>query len=398
MRLAERTGSWRTRLVFPDRLAAGEYPASAAPVVRGSTVFFASQEQVRDGWRQHLERGADGGSGGGYSYGVYGTPTAVELGLRIAELEGARHTFVVPSGQASIALIYLAFCRPGCHVLLPWTAYGPSKELGAGLLAAWQVDVELYDPLVGGGIAALLRPETALVWCESPGSITMEVQDVPAIVAAAHARGVPVALDNTYSAGVLFDAFAHGVDVSMQALTKYVGGHGDVLLGSVSVGTEAAFERVGDVNRALGYSASPDECSLALRGLQTLAVRMDAIERSALELAQWFAERDEIAAVLHPALPGCGGHDVWARDFSGSASLFSVVFREGISQEQVNRFVNALRLFRIGWSWGGVNSLVMSYPGLERPGKPVGPIVRFHVGLEDVRELIADVEAALALI
>jgi len=260
------------------------------------------------------------------------------------------------------------------------------------------VEVEFYDPLIGAGIAQLIRPETALIWCESPGSITMEVQDVPAIVAAAHAMGVPVALDNTYAAGVLFDAFAHGVDVSMQALTKYVGGHSDLLLGSVSVANEDAYSRIGDTHRLLGLHASPDDCSLALRGLQTLGVRLDAMERSALVIAQWLAQQPEIATVLHPALLSCPGHEHWKRDFSGSASVFSIVFREDIDREQANAFVSSLKLFKIGWSWGGVNSLVMAFPPLNRPSFKAGSVIRFHIGLEEQSELLAELARALRTI
>ncbi|HEY4355788.1 MAG TPA: cystathionine beta-lyase [Acidobacteriaceae bacterium] len=379
---------WRSKLIHPEGKAPEGFRSLATPTYRGSTVVFASQGEIKEGWRQ-TERG--------YTYGLYGTPTALELGARIAELEEARHTFLVPSGQAAIALIWLSFCGAGSHALLPWNAYGPNKEIAEGLLRRCNIDVELYDPMIGGEIASLLRPNTALVWCESPGSVSMEVQDVPAIVAAAHAKGIPVALDNTYAAGVLFDAFAHGVDVSMQALTKYVGGHSDLLLGSVSAGTEDAYERLGPTWRALGMAASPDDCSLALRGLQTLAVRLDAMEESTVEIASWLADRPEIETVLHPAFPDCPGHENWKRDFLGSASLFSIVFDSRFTPEQVNGFVDALKLFKIGWSWGGVTSLATAYPTLHRPGKNYGGrIVRLNIGLEQPADLIADLAAALA--
>ncbi|MEK6397745.1 MAG: PLP-dependent transferase, partial [Terriglobus sp.] len=256
---------------------------------------------------------------------------------------------------------------------------------------------DLYDPMSGGGIATLIRENTSLIWCESPGSITMEVQDVPAIVAAAHARGVVVAIDNTYAAGVLFDAFAHGVDVSVQALTKYVGGHSDLLLGSVSVATDDAYERVGAMHRTLGMNVSPDDCSLALRGLQTLAVRLEKLERSTLEIAQWLAARDEVDVVLHPALPSCPGHEIWKRDFAGSASIFSFLFSPRYSVEQVHAFVDRLKLFRLGWSWGGVHSLVLVYPTLTRiDANHQGRLVRLNIGLEETSDLIADLESSLS--
>lgn len=382
--------NWRSRLSHPRDLDRGDFRSLAVPVHRGSTVIFPTQQDTREGWRDHAE--------GEYSYGIYGTPTALELASRMASLEGARHTFLVGSGQSAIALIYLAFCDAGSHVLVPSNAYGPNKELGAGLLQRLRIEAEVYEPSIGAGIAGLIRSNTSLIWCESPGSITMEVQDVPAIVAAAHAAAVPVALDNTYAAGVLFDAFAHGVDVSMQALTKYAGGHSDVFLGSVSVRDESAYTRVGDTHRALGLSASPDDCSLVLRGLETLAVRMDAMERSALRVAEWLADQPAIERVLHPALRSCEGHELWARDFTGSASIFSVVFRAELLQENVFRFVNALRIFRIGWSWGGTASLLMAYPGLSRPRYGTGCIVRFHIGLEPSEDLIGDLQQALTVL
>lgn len=349
------TRHWRTRLVHPRVAASQDFRALVPAIHRGPTVLFERVAEARDDWR-----------GEGYSYGLYGTPTTRELALRIADLEGARAGFVVPGGQAAIALIYLAFCRAGDHALLPETAYGPNRELADELLAGLGITVETYDPLIGSGIAALIRRNTRLIWCESPGTITMEVQDVPAIVATAHAAGVPVALDNTYAAGVLFDAFALGVDVSMQALTKYVGGHSDILLGTVSVGTAEAQERIGATHRLLGMAVSPDDCALALRGLETLAVRLDRLEKTTLEVAHWLKARPEVALVLHPALPDCPGHEIWRRDFTGSASVFSVVFEPGWDTQRVTDFVEALRLFRLGFSWGGTHSLAMAYPPLPR--------------------------------
>lgn len=332
----------------------------------------------------------------GWSYGRHGTPTALELTGRIAELEGARHTFLVPCGQAAISLIYLSFCRAGSHALLPSNVYGPNRKLALGLLRGLGIEVETYDPLIGAGIGSMIRENTALIWCESPGSVTMEIQDLPAIVAAAHARNVPVALDNTYAAGVLLDAFGMGVDVSMQALTKYIGGHSDVLMGSVSVGTEAAYRAVGSAHQQTGMAASPDDCSLVLRGLQTLALRLERFEASSLEVARWFEGQPGVERVLHPALPSCPGHELWKRDFTGSSSVFSIVFERRFTPTQVNSFVDALKLFGIGWSWGGTHSLAMAYPDLERTtGDYAGRIVRFNIGLEQPADLIEDLATAL---
>ena len=378
---------WRSKLMHPTSPTPTGFRSLATPTHRGSTVVFESPADIVDSWRQTEH---------GYSYGLYGTPTVLELGARIAELEGAQHSFVVPGGQSAIVLVYLAYCRAGSHVLLPHSAYGPNRDLADGLLKNLSIEVEAYDPLIGSGIARLIRESTALVWTESPGSITMEIQDIPAIVAAAHTRHVPVALDNTYSAGVFFDAFAHGVDISMQALTKYVGGHSDLLLGTVSVGTREAYEAIGPVWKQLGLAVSPDDASLALRGLQTLGVRLERLEASTLEVARWLSEQPAIETVLHPALPSCPGHDLWQRDFTGSSSVFSVVFRGSVSTARIELFVNALKLFKIGFSWGGVHSLVMVYPDLKRPGQDFGGrLVRLNVGLEEAADLIADLHAAL---
>jgi cystathionine beta-lyase len=268
--------------------------------------------------------------------------------------------------------------------------------LAAGLLQRLGVSVECYDPLIGGGIAHLIRDNTALIWVESPGSVSMEVQDVPAIVAAARARKVPVALDNTYAAGVFFDAFAHGVDVSMQALTKYVGGHSDLLLGTVSVAGADAYEVIGSACKQLGMAVSPDDCSLALRGLQTLGTRLERLEKSTLDVARWLARHPNIGAVLHPALESCPGHENWRRDFTGSSSIFSIVFDERFTAAQVIAFADRLSLFKIGFSWGGVTSLVMAFPNLDRPGRNYhGRLVRLNIGLEETSDLLADLNQAL---
>jgi cysteine-S-conjugate beta-lyase len=381
---------WTTRLIHSDARAAGGFSSLSIPVYRGSTVVFPSAEAAHDDWREAA----------GYTYGLFGTPTTRELAARIAQLEDGRWTFLTPGGQASIALIYLAFTSAGDHVLVPDSVYGPHRDFATGVMRRYGVDVEFYRPTIGADIATLLRDRTRLVWCESPGSVTMEVQDVPAIARAAHARGAIVALDNTYAAGVFFDAFIHGVDVTMQALTKYVGGHSDLLLGTVTVRDETLYEQLGPVHGGTGYAVSPDECSLALRGLQTLGVRLEALQRNTLAVAQWLAGRSEVETVLHPALPACPGHDIWARDFTGSTSLFSIVLRPGTTRAQVAAMVDALTLFKIGYSWGGVTSLAVPWFSLTRThGHPYEHrLVRINIGLEQIDDLIADLERGLQTI
>ena len=385
---ARRDRSWRTRLTQPETLARGGFRPLVTPVFRGATTVFENAASARDTWDQDDLA---------YTYGQYGTPTAQELAARVCELEGGYRTFIVPGGQSALALVDLALLGAGDHVLLPESIYGPNRNLADLLMQRLGIEVSYYPPLAGAEMADQLRPNTRLVWCESPGSNTMEVQDVPAIVEAAHARDALVALDNTWAAGVHFDAFAHGVDISVQALTKYIGGHADLLLGSVTVRDATLYQRVGETLFVLGMTVSPDECSLALRGFQTLAVRLDAIERSALEIARWLATRPEIELVLHPALPSCPGHDTWRRDFSGSSGVFSIVFAERFRQDDVFRFVDALRLFPIGYSWGGVTRLVIPWPApSNRSDVDYGDrLVRLSIGLEDPAELRADLESAL---
>ena len=380
-------GNWKTRLVQPAVASSTPFRSLAPPTVRGSTTLFERAADIREQWRPDK---------GQVSYGLFGTPTTAELAARIAELEGGLHSFITPSGQASVALIYLALTKAGDHVLVPESIYGPNRSLAEQLLSRFGLDAEFYDPMIGDGIGALIRDRTRLIWCESPGSVTMEVQDVPAIARIAHANGALVALDNSYAAGVLFDAFAHGVDVTVQALTKYVGGHSDLLLGTVTVRDESLYEALGNARKLLGLAVSPDDCSLALRGLQTLALRLERFEASALTVARWLAGRDEIETVLHPALETCPGHAIWARDFTGSAGVFSVVFMAE-AEAGIGRFLDALRLFKLGYSWGGVTSLAVPYFDARRQARRYGArLVRISVGLEECDDLIADLANALA--
>lgn len=383
------TLDWRSKLIHSQASAPKGFSSLVTPVYRGSTTLFESAQNTLDTWdRKEVP----------YTYGLYGTPTTLELAARICELERGSDTFITPGGQAAIALIYLAFAGSGDHVLIPESAYNPSAELADRVLKRLGVEVERYDPLIGARIETLIRSNTRLVWCESPGSVTMEVQDVPAIAEAAHRHGAVVALDNTYAAGVLFDAFAHGVDVTMQALTKFAGGHSDLLLGSVTVRDERCYRALGDAHQLLGMGASPDDCSLALRGLQTLGVRLDRFEISALVVAEWLSRREEIATVLHPAMASCPGHAAWLRDFSGSSSVFSIVFATRFTRDQVVRFVDALELFEIGYSWGGVTSLAMPFDVRRTYRTYDGVLVRLNIGLETPADLIDDLERAFGVL
>jgi cysteine-S-conjugate beta-lyase len=384
--------SWNTKLIHSDVQIPEGFRSLATPVFRGSTVLFPDAASVNDTWNQYEA---------GYTYGLYGTPTVLELAGRVCELESGFRTLITPGGQGAISLIDLAFLKAGDHMLVPESVYTPNRKLSSRVMKRFGVEVTFYPPMVSPTeLQLLFRENTRLVWCESPGSITMEVQDVPAVVEVAHRAGALVALDNTWSAGVFFGAFAHGVDISMQALTKYIAGHSDLLLGAITVCDEKLYEQLGSTHQLIGSPASPDDCSLALRGMKTMGVRLKAIEQSALEIAKWLAPRSEIALVLHPALPSCPGHEFWKRDFTGSAGTFSIVFHEKFSKTQVRRFVDALGLFKIGYSWGGVTSLAVAYDFHSSPNRPGygHRIVRLNVGLEDTADLIADIEQALKAI
>lgn len=379
---------WKTKLIHSDAEVPQGYQSLNTPVYRGSTTLFPDVASLTDDWDQWET---------GYTYGLYGTPTTLELAARVCELERGYRTIITPGGQAAIALIQFALLRAGDHVLLPESIYGPNRKLGNDVLRRFGVQVSYYRATIGAQIAALIQDNTRVIWCESPGSISMEVQDVPAIVAAAHAAGILVAMDNTWSAGVYFDALAHGVDVSMQALTKYIGGHSDLLLGSVTSKDKNTYQRLGATQQLLGCAASPDDCSLALRGMKTLAVRLQTIEASALTIARWLADRPEVERVLHPALASCPGHELWKRDFTGSTGVFAIVLHDRFSKEQIHAFVNALALFKVGYSWGGVTSLAVAYDftAYKSRNSYQHRIVRLNIGLEATEDLIVDLEEGL---
>jgi cystathionine beta-lyase len=353
-----------------------------------STVLFENVAAMRSG--QWKEKNA-------YTYGLHGTPTTFTLEARLAEIEGGNHCLLAPSGLAAIAMIDLALLKTGDDVLLPDNVYNPNRELGRWLQADFGITARYYDPLVGAGIAELIQPNTKLVWTEAPGSVSMEVPDLPAICKAAHEKGALVALDNTWSAGLALRGFDLGVDIVMQALTKYQSGGSDVLMGAVITRERALNDRIAMAHMRLGMGVSPDDAYLVMRGLPSMKLRFDAHDASARKVAGWLKARPEIARVLHPAFEDCPGHEHWKRDFSGAGGLFSVLFDARFTEEQTDRFVDSLALFGLGYSWGGANSLVMPYriQGMRRNWSGAGTLVRFNIGLEDSADLIADIEQAL---
>ena len=359
------------------------------PVFRGSTVLFpdVAAYESRDPDDYKVMR-----------YGIYGTPTTFALEEAVAQLEGGHAAVALPSGLAAIVAAIAAFVKTGDHILVVDTAYGPTRNFCERRLKPFGVEVDYYDPLIAGGIARLIRPNTTAVFCEAPGSLTFEMQDIPAIAAAAHARGIPVLADNTWGTPYFFRSFDHGVDVSIHAGTKYIAGHSDALMGLI-VTNEQYWLKVRKAVADYGYCVSPDDCFLALRGLRTIGVRMNQQQQSALTIARWLEARPEVLRVLYPALETDPGHALWQRDFSGAASLFGVILKP-VRWEAVAALIDALELFGIGSSWGGFESLaIRADPTRVRTAtrwNPGGPLVRLHIGLEDPDDLIADLEQGFA--
>ncbi len=359
------------------------------PVFRASTVLFPDLQsyQARDPDDYKIMR-----------YGIYGTPTTFALEEAVARLEGGHAAVALPSGLAAIVAALAAFAHAGAHILMADSVYQPTRNFCDRRLRAFGVEVEYYDPAAGAAISGLIRPNTTAVFCESPGSLTFEMQDIPAIAAAAHAKGVAVLADNTWGTPYFFRAFEHGVDVSIHAGTKYIAGHSDVMMGII-VTNEQCWLKVRRAVADYGYCVSPDDCFLALRGLRTIGARMRQQQESALKIARWLQTRSEVMRVLYPALEGDPGHAIWKRDFGGAASLFGVVLKPA-SDPAVATLIDSLGLFGIGSSWGGFESLaIRADPGKYRSAtgwNPGGPLLRLHIGLEDPDDLIGDLEQGLA--
>jgi cystathionine beta-lyase len=379
-----------TRLVHAGRDLGRQLGIVNPPVCRASTVLFRTLAEFENRHRLKYT---------GSSYGLHGTATTFALAEALAELSGGARTLLASTGLAAVTQTLAAFLAQGDHLLVADSVYGPTRDFCVEVLTRFGVDVEFYDPLIGPGIAARMRPRTRVVYCESPGSLTFEVQDVPAIAQAARARGAVTILDNTWATPVHFRAFDHGVDVEVQALTKYVGGHSDLMAGAITTRDEALFRIVKDGSAAFGDGVAPDVCYEALRGLRTLGVRLRQHEASARQVAGWLARRPEVARVLYPALPDDPGHPLWTRDFTGASSLFGVLLRTA-SRPAVAAMVEGLRLFAIGASFGGFESLIIpAHPPAARAARPwrePGFLLRLHVGLEAADDLIADLEAGFA--
>jgi cystathionine beta-lyase len=359
------------------------------PVFRATTILFETvAEMERAAHGQHPE----------VTYGLHGLPTVTDLQAAVAEIEGGYAALAVPSGLTATTFPLLALARAGDHVLVTDAVYGPTRRFCDLHLPRFGVEVSYYDPLAGAAIERDFRANTRIVFTESPGSLTFEVQDIPAIAAVAHARGALVFMDNSWATPFNFRSFDHGVDVSVHAATKYIGGHSDVLLGLI-VSNEACFAPLHRLWTDMGVTASSDDCFLGLRGLRTLPTRMARHQASALEIAAWLAARPEVKEVIHPAMPGSRGHELWKRDFIGASGLFAVVLQP-VAKERIDAMLDGMRLFGMGWSWGGFESLVIpTYPEHARSATHWdggGPCLRFAIGLEDPADLLEDLADGLA--
>jgi cystathionine beta-lyase len=379
-----------TRLVHAGRNPEQHAGTVNPPIHRASTILYPTVEA--------FERRAERKYTNSASYGLAGTPITFALRETLAELSGGARSLVTSSGLSAITQALAAFLRTGDHLLVPDSTYGPTRTFCTATLARFGVETTFYDPTIGGEIGGLIRPNTRVVYAESPGSLTFEVQDVPAIAAAAHAGGAVVFFDNTWATPLNFRAFEHGVDVEVQAATKFLAGHSDLVLGVITARTETLFRRLKDGIDEFGDSVAPDLCYETLRGLRTLDVRMRQHEQAALDVARWLAGRPEVARVLHPALPDHPGHALWRRDFAGSSGLFGVLLRTE-SKEAVAAMLEGLTLFKIGASFGGFESLILPAQlknvRTVRPWSERGTLLRLHVGLEAPEDLVADLEAGL---
>jgi cystathionine beta-lyase len=386
--------SFQTALIHSDYRAPEGFGAFPTAIHHASTVLFKNVAALRS--RNWQDKTA-------YTYGLHGTPTTFTLEARLAAIEGGQHCLLAPSGLAAIAMVDLALLKSGDDVLLPDNVYNPNREMGRWLSQDFGITARFYDPLIGAGIADLIQPNTRLIWTEAPGSVSMEVPDIPAICKAAKDRRaagqtIHVAIDNTWSAGIGFNAFGHGVDIVMQALTKYQSGGSDVLMGAVITQDKDLMHRIEMAHMRLGYGVSADDTYLVLRGLPTMKLRFDAHDAGGRKVAEWLKTRPEIAKVLHPSLADCPGHEIWKRDFTGSGGLFSAIFDARYTEAQTDRFIDSLKLFKIGYSWGGANSLCVPYrvQSMRKNWVDQGQLVRFNIGLEDPLDLIADIEQAFA--
>lgn len=377
-----------TILTVAGRDPAGNFGVVNPPVYHASTIIFpslAAQEEASHDPLNHI------------TYGRSGTPTQQALENTMSQLEGAHRTVAVPSGLAAITGAIIGFVSAGDHMLVTDSAYGPTRRFALNILKRFGVETTFFDPMMGAEVERLVQPNTKLFYVEAPGSLTFEVQDIPAIAKVAHAHGAIVVADNTWATPLYCQPLKLGADIVVHAGTKYVVGHSDAMMGLICCATPEQYATVKNHSAMLGFHAAPDDCYLALRGLRTLAVRLRRHEHSALEIAKWLKTRPEVAQVLHPALSDCPGHEIWQRDFTGSSGLFAFVLRDGYPKHAIAAMVDHMKLFGIGYSWGGYESLMIhAHPEVFRTATPWSKdktTIRVHIGLDDVDDIKADLAA-----
>jgi cystathionine beta-lyase len=375
----------RTQIVMAGRTPEDQFGFVNTPIYRGSTVLYPDYETLK----HRSQR---------FTYGTKGTPTTQALENAWSEIAGAAGTVLAPSGLAAIGLALMTALKAGDHLLVTDSAYLPTRHFCDTVLARMGVETSYYDPTIGAGLKGLLKPNTTAVLVEAPGSQSFEMQDIPAIAEVAHAHGMCVIMDNTWATPLFFPPHERGVDLAVEAGTKYLGGHSDILLGLVSA-NPLWWKRLRATFDAFAICAGPEDCFLALRGLRTMELRLREAEKQGLALAHWLAARAEVKRVLHPALPGTPGHEIWKRDFLGASGLFSIILKP-CSEKALAAFLDGLELFGMGYSWGGFESLVIPFDCASyrtaTTWNPGGPALRFQVGLEDTDDLIADLEAGFA--
>ncbi len=376
----------RTRIVLAGRDPADSSGFVNPPIVRGSTVIYPSMDDF-------LARKAR------YMYGTHGNPTLDALEAACNAMEGGAGVVVCPSGLLACTLPLLAFLSAGDHALITDSVYRPTRNFAEGMLKRLGVEVTYYDPLLGEAVAEHFRPNTKVIFTEAPGSQSFEMQDIPAIAKVAHQRGALVMMDNTWATPVFFDSHAAGVDLTIQAGTKYYAGHSDVLIGTVSARTPELYKQLRATWETLGVIVAPEDAFLTLRGIRTMHLRLREQQQAGLEMARWLQQRPEVKRVLHPALPDDPGHAIWKRDFTGASSLFSIVLNP-VPHKALGAMLDHLALFGMGASWGGYESLALPFDCAPyrtvTPWKPGGPCVRIHIGLEDVEDLKEDLDAGFA--
>ncbi|MCC3860579.1 cystathionine beta-lyase [Pseudemcibacter aquimaris] len=378
-----------TKIVHAGRDKKWTGQAVNPPVYHASTILFDTVKDLKFALKNFKNKIM--------FYGRRGTPTHFAFRDAMTELEGGHDCLVYPSGIAAVSAALLSFLRSGDHLLMVDTCYGPTRAFCNKMLKKMGIETTYYDPMIGDGIKDLIKDNTKVIFTESPGSITMEIQDIPAISKVAKKNDIILMIDNTYGNLVNFNPYDHGVDLSIQAATKYIVGHSDAMLGTITC-TEKLWPQLQDYSYYMGQTAAPDDINLAMRGIRTIKTRIKQHENSALKVAKWLETRDEVDLILHPAFKDCPGHEIWKRDFNGSNGLFSFTLKQG-SEKEISTFLDTLNLFKMGFSWGGFESLAMSFYDLKAERDlplwdDYGPLIRLHIGLEDADDLIADLEKA----